>query len=130
MVLEDNADSREMLAGLLEAYGFDVYAAADGLCGLEAALERKPEVLLIDIGLPGLDGYQVARKIRETLGADPYLIALTGYGLPEDRERALRAGFNVHFTKPVAVDSLLERLGQVSGANSKRASYPPLSART
>lgn len=112
LIIEDNPDSRELLALLLERLGHRVYAAEDGPTGVETALRRRPDVLLVDIGLPGLDGYGVARQVRSELGHDVYLIALTGYGQPEDRRRALDAGFDAHFTKPLdahAIDQLLNQ---------------------
>jgi DNA-binding response OmpR family regulator len=114
LLIEDNADTRELLADFLEEQGFRVYAASDGLRGVELALARRPRALVVDIGLPGLDGYEVAREVRKAVGKDSYLIALSGYGLPDDRRRALEAGFDVHLTKPVAVDSLVERLNGLS----------------
>ena len=110
LLVEDNADSRELLALLLERLGHRVFTADDGLRGVAEALEHRPQVLLVDIGLPGLDGYSVARRVRAELGRSVYLIALTGYGQPEDRRRALDAGFDAHFTKPVdmkAIEQLL-----------------------
>lgn len=103
LVVEDNADARAALCELLEIGGHRVRAAADGPSGLAAALAAPPEVALIDVGLPGIDGYEVARRIREAeMGASrPFLIALTGYGAPEDRQRALDAGFDRHLVKPI-----------------------------
>jgi signal transduction histidine kinase len=115
LVVEDNDDARETLCRLLVLSGHRVRAAADGPAGVEAALAAPPEVALIDIGLPRLDGYEVARRIRAAEGARrPLLIALTGYGLPEDKERAEQAGFDAHLVKPVdagALARLLEGLG-------------------
>jgi signal transduction histidine kinase len=111
LVVEDNDDARESLRRLLEFTGHRVGVAADGAAGLAAALVSKPEVVLIDIGLPKMDGYEVARRIRATAGDwRPFLVALTGYGLPEDRGRALDAGFDAHLVKPVdhsALEALL-----------------------
>jgi signal transduction histidine kinase/ActR/RegA family two-component response regulator len=110
LLIEDNADSRELLALLLERLGHRVFTADDGVRGLADALQQRPQVLLVDIGLPGMDGYAVARRVRAELGRSVYLIALTGYGQPEDRKRALDAGFDAHFTKPVdmkAIEKLL-----------------------
>jgi signal transduction histidine kinase/ActR/RegA family two-component response regulator len=112
LIVEDNADSRELLALVLERLGHRVRAAEDGLSGVQQALARRPDVLLVDIGLPGLDGYGVARRVRAALGPEVYMIALTGYGQPEDRQRALDAGFDAHFTKPLdvkVIDRLLNR---------------------
>ena len=73
---------------------------------MEAALAARPDVMLIDIGLPGLDGYEVATRIRAGLGGGVLLVALTGHGQPEDRRRALEAGFDAHLTKPVGLGEL------------------------
>jgi CheY-like chemotaxis protein len=120
LIVEDNPDSRELLALLLERLGHRVYSAEDGPSGVAEALARRPDVLLVDIGLPGLDGYGVARRVRNELGHEVYMIALTGYGQPDDRRRALDAGFDAHFTKPLdmqAIDELLSREQLVSAAS-------------
>ena len=102
LVVEDNPDAREMLCVVLAHEGHDVHEAADGPTGLDAAASCCPDVALIDVGLPGLDGYEVARRIRaSTAGEPPYLIAITGYGQPEDRRRAREAGFDTHLVKPI-----------------------------
>lgn len=102
LIVEDNVDSREMLREWLEMSGHQVSEAADGPSGLEAALEQRPDVALIDVGLPGIDGYEMARRVREALGEEPMiLIALTGYGSPEDRRRSRAAGFDAHLVKPL-----------------------------
>jgi protein-histidine pros-kinase len=107
VIVEDNADARDMLRVMLELAGHEVYETADGLSGLEAVLRLRPDVALVDIGLPGLDGYELARRVQATLSDPPRLIALTGYGQPHDRERALMAGYHVHLVKPVAPTDLL-----------------------
>jgi signal transduction histidine kinase/CheY-like chemotaxis protein len=102
LVVEDNHDGRESLRDLLEIWGYEVSLAADGPEGIEKALSLRPEVALIDIGLPGLDGNEVARRIRSVLSSEEVaLIAMTGYGQPEDRRRALQAGFDRYLVKPV-----------------------------
>ncbi|HEY6141786.1 MAG TPA: response regulator, partial [Thermoanaerobaculia bacterium] len=100
VVIEDNADIRDLLRLKLNHLGHRVETAEDGVKGLEAVLSAKPDIALVDIGLPGLDGYDLARQVREKLGNDVYLVALTGYGQADDRKRALEAGFDVHLTKP------------------------------
>lgn len=101
-IIEDNADSREALRVLLELYGHEVYEAADGPTGVELVLRLRPDVTLIDVGLPGLDGYGVAQRLRASAGGHAlYLIAVTGYGLPADQARARQAGFDSHLVKPV-----------------------------
>jgi CheY-like chemotaxis protein len=102
LVVEDNDDSRAMLRELLVLLGHEVHEAVDGATGVARALELAPDVTLVDIGLPEVDGYEVARHIRrDPAGRNLYLVALTGYGLPEDRERALAAGYDVHLVKPI-----------------------------
>jgi signal transduction histidine kinase len=107
LVVEDNEDARESLTELLRFSGHEVLAVADGARGLEAATARAFDVALVDVGLPGLDGYEVARRLK----ADPAtrslrLVALTGYGSAEDRGRALAAGFDEHLAKPVELQAL------------------------
>jgi PAS domain S-box-containing protein len=102
LVVDDNADGREALRALLEVWGHEVEVAEDGEQGIELALARPPDVGLIDIGLPGIDGYELARKVRAARGgAGVYLVALTGYGRAEDRRLALEAGFDAHLVKPI-----------------------------
>ncbi len=100
LIIEDDADGREALRMQLMIAGHDVYEAATGSEGIETAARVKPEVVLLDIGLPGLDGYQVAQRLRAAHDC-PRLIAITGYGQPQDRERAMRAGIDQHLVKPV-----------------------------
>ncbi len=101
LVIEDNDDARDALRTFLELDGYTVEVAEDGSQGLEIAHTKHPDVALIDIGLPGLDGYEVARRMRPPGGDRPRLIALTGYSQPEDRRRASEAGFDAHLVKPV-----------------------------
>jgi signal transduction histidine kinase len=115
LLIEDNDDGREMMATMLAAHGFPVFQAADGLQGVSQATACHPDAALVDIGLPGIDGYEVARRLR----ADPAtsairLIALTGYGLLEDQRRVLEAGFDQHLVKPVAIERLLEALSPLA----------------
>lgn len=107
LVVEDYADASATLADVLELWGAEVRVASSGPDGLEAALETRPNVVLIDIGLPGMDGYEVARRLRARAdGPRPLLIALTGYGREDDRRRAFACGFDHHLTKPVDADAL------------------------
>jgi signal transduction histidine kinase/CheY-like chemotaxis protein len=111
LIVEDNADARQMLRHLLELSDHEVHEAADGLKGLEQALVLHPDAVVIDLGLPGLDGYQVAQRIRAAGRRDMVLIAVTGYGQREDRLRSSAAGFDAHLTKPVdptVLDALLD----------------------
>jgi signal transduction histidine kinase/ActR/RegA family two-component response regulator len=110
LVIEDNTDAREMLRMALELDGHRVETAADGVSGVEAALRTTPDLVLVDIGLPGLDGYAVARRLRAALGHRVTLVALTGYGQSEDRRRTSEAGFDAHLVKPVDPDVLSRAL--------------------
>jgi signal transduction histidine kinase len=106
LLVEDNDDSREMLRVGLELAGHEVHEACDGPGGIEAARALRPDVAIVDVGLPGANGYEVARQVRTTVPGMK-LIALTGYGQPEDRRRAMTAGFDTHLVKPVDPEQLL-----------------------
>lgn len=111
LIVEDNADSRMMLQSLLMLDGHQVLAAEDGLRGLEVIEQEHPEVALVDIGLPGLDGYEVARRIRAKYGPDHIrLVALTGYGRAEDHAAVRAAGFDLHLVKPIDLQQLQDAL--------------------
>lgn len=111
LLIEDNADTREVMKFMLESEGATVETAETGQEGLRRAREASPEVVLCDIGLPDIDGLEVARRIRRHAGLDSArLIALTGYGQPEDVRHALDAGFEAHLTKPINLDELLSIL--------------------
>ena len=101
VLVEDSHDSRDMLRFLLEHAGHEVHEAEDGPRGVEAIVAIKPDIALVDVGLPGIDGYEVARRVRAQVGAGVRLVALTGYGLPEDHRRSQEAGFDAHLVKPV-----------------------------
>jgi CheY-like chemotaxis protein len=101
LVVEDNRDIRDSLKSLLELLGHRVEVAPDGVEGVQRALALRPRVALVDIGLPRLDGYQVARRLRATFGRDILLVAYTAYGEPDDRVHALQAGFDLHLVKPL-----------------------------
>jgi signal transduction histidine kinase len=113
LLIEDNADGREMMATMLDAYQYTVRQAGDGLEGVRMATDSPPDVALVDIGLPGIDGYEVARRLRQQATTrNVRLIALTGYGLAEDQRRVLEAGFDLHLVKPVDIHLLLDALGE------------------
>jgi PAS domain S-box-containing protein len=113
LVVDDNRDSAESLARILQAHGHQVRTAFDGASAIDAARAFRPSFILLDIGMPGLDGYETARRIREeTFGREAILIAMTGWGQKEDRKLSGFAGFDAHLTKPVDVSvlcALLER---------------------
>lgn len=107
LVIEDNRDAADSLCALLELQGHEVALANDGPDGLAKAREFRPDVVLCDIGLPGMDGYQVARAVRaEEALTGTYLVALSGYARPEDLERAAAAGFDKHLAKPASAEAL------------------------
>ncbi len=111
LLVEDNPDIRETLKDLLELHGHRVQEASDGRSAVDLVLSERPQVALVDIGLPELDGYKVAELVRASAGgAATRLVALTGYGHPEDRKRALEAGFDAHLVKPVSSDDLSQVL--------------------
>jgi two-component system CheB/CheR fusion protein len=115
LVVEDNLDAAESLATLLHLWGHDVRVVHDGLDALDAARAYRPEVVLLDIGLPGLDGYQVAERLHQEPGLDhTLLVAMTGYGQPEDRRRSREAGIHHHFVKPVEPFVLRNLLAEVA----------------
>ncbi|MFT3698076.1 MAG: response regulator [Kofleriaceae bacterium] len=114
VVIEDNDDARVTLQEALTTFHHHVEAAPDGTKGLALVLETKPDVALVDIGLPGIDGYEIARQIRAKMdGTAPRLIAMTGYGQPEDKARALAAGFDEHIVKPVVLKRLQNVLAEI-----------------
>jgi len=112
LIVDDNKDSADSLALLLEITGNKTYMAHDGVEAVEAIEKHRPEVVLLDIGLPKLDGHEVCRRVRkQPWGKDIVVIALTGWGQEDDRRRSEEAGFNGHLVKPVDYDKLLKLLG-------------------
>lgn len=109
LVIDDNNDAREALVVLLQLAGHELHEAADGLSGLDSVSRLRPDVVFADIGLPGIDGFELARRIRAN-EAGPRLVALTGYDHPDQRRRGAEAGFDAYLVKPVEVDALLREL--------------------
>ncbi len=126
LVIEDNSDLRDGLKRLLEQVGHEVLSSPDGEEGVVTALARHPDVVLVDIGLPKLDGYGVAARLRPALSPDVLLIAVSGYGSQQDRRRAFDAGFDVHLTKPVTLQALQDVLGRSPGASGPSRGRMPL----
>ena len=111
LVVDDNLDAVESLALLLRLQGHEVRTACDGPTALETAAAFRPEVVLLDIGLPQMDGYEVARRLREQVGLkEALLVAVTGYGQEEDRRQSDAAGFDAHLVKPADPAVLLKLL--------------------
>jgi CheY-like chemotaxis protein/anti-sigma regulatory factor (Ser/Thr protein kinase) len=121
LLIEDNQDAREIMEIMLSEYGHTIFQAENGRDGIASALLHRPELILVDIGLPEMDGYQVAKALR----ANPetchiHLIALTGYGLEEDRLRSLEAGFDLHLVKPIQAEDLhiaIQKMKDTLGSN-------------
>jgi CheY-like chemotaxis protein len=111
LVVDDNEDVAEMTAEMLKMYGHEALTAGDGPSALSLAESERPDVVLLDLGLPGMHGIEVAECIvAKSGGKTPLLIAVSGYGRPEDRERSRRAGCEHHLVKPVDFDRLLALL--------------------
>jgi len=122
LVVDDNRDSAETMQLLLEALGYDTTVAYDGVAGLEAIKAQSPDVVLLDIGLPGLSGIEIAKRIKTEVHQQPTLIAVTGYGQESDRETSYDAGFFAHLTKPVALEQLQSLLDRVLPVDPPRTS--------
>ena len=111
LLVDDNRDAAALIGNLLRSAGHDVRIAHDPALALETAVSFKPQVAILDIGLPVMDGYALAGEMRGVLGDEtPILIALTGYGQEQDRQRSEQSGFRAHFVKPVASETLLDLL--------------------
>jgi CheY-like chemotaxis protein len=120
LIIDDNVDSAEVMAQLARSWGHEVAVARDGPSALALAESFGPESAFVDIGLPGMDGHELARRFREQpRHRDLFLVALTGYGRPEDRNAARAAGFDVYLVKPPEIDVLKGLLanGRLSAAN-------------
>jgi CheY-like chemotaxis protein len=114
LVVDDVHESAETLAMVLRSMGHDATALCDGETAIQWIIAHRPDAVFLDIAMPGLDGYEVARRLREHPELhEVVLVALTGYGQQEDRRRALDAGFNFHLTKPTAMTSLRELLSKL-----------------
>jgi CheY-like chemotaxis protein len=116
LVVDDNRDAADSLAMLLRVMGNEVRTAHDGLEAVAAAAAFQPDLVLLDIGLPRLNGYEAGRRIREQQGKGVVLVAQTGWGQEEDRRRSREAGFDHHMTKPVEFDALQRLLAELNRA--------------
>jgi CheY-like chemotaxis protein len=121
LVVDDLAASAETLMTLLEMEGFEVKTASEGMAALKIAEDFRPDVVLLDIGLPGMNGFEVAHRLRtQPESRDALLIALTGYGEAESRTRSVQAGFDFHMVKPADVNLLLSMLANPQGARKSK----------
>jgi two-component system CheB/CheR fusion protein len=124
LVVDDNVDAAQSLVRLLKTDGHEAWPAFSGAAAVEMAASQRPDIILLDIGLPDMDGYEVARHIRSrSEGGDVVLVAITGCGQPDDRQRAVQAGINHHLMKPVEYGSLSELLAQL-GQDRQSAGRP------
>jgi CheY-like chemotaxis protein len=114
LIVDDNADAAQMLSLVVKMLGNEIRVAGDGLLAIRAAEEFMPDVVLMDIGMPQMNGYEAARHIRGQLwGKEMVLVALTGWGQDEDKQRAIEAGFNYHLVKPAEPAELQQLLAQL-----------------
>ena len=114
LIVDDNVDANESLSLLLQTEGHDVRSAQDGQTALRLAREFKPQMVLLDLSLPNMDGYEIMRRLRADAGAhQPFVAALTGYGHAEERQRTTDAGFDHHFVKPVDFDELIAMISSL-----------------
>ena len=121
LVVDDNVDTVLSFSMLLRASGHEVFTANDGIVAVQVASEQRPDVVLLDIGLPGLNGYEVAKRIRQqTGGKDVVLIALTGYGQDTDRQLSSQAGFNHHLVKPARLEQVREILAAAAEQRNQK----------
>ena len=122
VVADDNKDAADSLHMLLQSLGQDVYTVYDGRTALHAVERLKPHIVMLDIGMPGMSGYEVAERVKALRDQDaPVLVAVTGWGQNADKEEAFKRGFNFHFTKPVSAVALREALEKVSAGGTARA---------
>ncbi len=120
VLIEDNSDVRTLMQNKLRKLGHAVEGFRDGEDGAVEIAARLPDLAIVDLGLPGIDGYEVANRVRKEIGHRVYLVALSGFGQPEDKRRALEAGFDEHITKPADVKALKELLGRVGARDEAR----------
>jgi two-component system, cell cycle response regulator DivK len=122
LIVEDNEMNRDVLSRQLARRGHRVEIATDGLLGLAAARERRPDLILLDLGLPGIDGWEVARRLKaDAATRDIPVIALTAHAMAEDRQKALEAGCDDFDTKPIDLGILLDKITRLLARSSKRA---------
>jgi CheY-like chemotaxis protein len=124
LIADDNVDQLVTLSMLLESEGFDVVALAHAEEIVATAKQVEPHVYLLDIGMPRCNGYEVAAKLRELFGSAPFLIAVTAYATPADRERAYRAGFDKHLAKPFLTEELLACMRDYTLSRAFCRSFP------
>jgi CheY-like chemotaxis protein len=125
VVIDDNRDAAAMLAMLIDTLGGDCRIAHDGENGLREVRTHRPQVVFLDVGMPGIDGYETCRRLRREFGTDMVVVALTGFGQERDRARAREAGFTAHVTKPASPSALLDLLERSVAGEGSRDGSPP-----
>ena len=121
LVVEDNRDTARTMSVLLEVWGHQPFVEYDGAAAVQAADRFRPDVILLDIGLPRLDGFEVARQVRRLAGKQPFIICISGYGRDEDRRRSREAGCDHHLVKPADLDLLLRMLRAIEAGTHPTA---------
>jgi CheY-like chemotaxis protein len=117
VIVDDSEDIRDGMLDLLRSWGYSVDAAPDARRGIELIVAKRPDAAFIDLGLPDLDGCEVAREVRRAFpDAAPHLLAMTGFGRAEDRERVKAAGFDAHLVKPASIDDIRSALSFTAAA--------------
>lgn len=124
LVVDDNRDSAESMAMLLRLRGHDVAVVHDAQRAIELAAEMEPAVVLLDIGLPEMDGFEVCRRLRAQGMEDAQIIPMTGYGQERDRQRSIEAGFDAHTVKPVAIEDIATLLAAPRGSRQRDRPQP------
>ncbi len=124
LLIDDNAENRDWLSRRLERRGFEVLLAEDGRAGIDTALAEKPDLILMDMNMPQVDGWEATRQIKTAMPAVP-VIALTAHALTGDRERALQAGCTDYHTKPIDFPKLLLQIEQLLGTGRVPSDAPP-----
>lgn len=111
LIIDDYQDGADVLGQLLALQGYSVTTAYNGADGIEAAMRTGPKVALVDIGMPGMDGYEVARRLRENFADRLYIVAVTAWSDKETQHRCMESGFDLHMTKPVSFEALFDVIG-------------------
>ena len=117
LIVDDNEDAAKSMGALLTHYGYTVNIAFDGETGLDSLMKFSPNLVLLDIGLPGIDGYEVVKRMRKERGDSVTIVALTGFGQPGDKDQAKASGFDYHLTKPVRVSNIQEVIEKMAIAD-------------
>lgn len=122
LVVDDNQDAADCLTALVRMWGHDACTAYEGLSALDLARSFGPQIVLLDISMPGMDGWEVARRLRQEHGRTPTIVATTGLGQDDDRKRSREAGFDAHWVKPIDLEALKRLLSGPADSGNRSAS--------